>query len=537
MKIRKKRRISEEEYWKSATDIMSGVLLVILLVLMLLLLYITQFNKENSEHKADHDWYYAGQYDQNNTNPTDTVHDYDNIDRRKNNNTSSGGGGGGGGDDDPGVETPGNPDEGHDKTAVLVTAVDEETGNAIKKEGTLFELYSDKGSAGGIKTLHTYYPKKVEYKQYKTTSNGTFYLPEKITRGWYSLHNLTPPNGYGKADDYEFEVTESLDWPEPLRVKIPFSPSKNKIYVTNIDAETEEEVGGQTYTVYAAEDIVTLDGTVRYKSGQEVDEFKCDKYGKGSSKKLYLGKYYLIQKNPAQYYARYTQQLDVELKLTDTDNNAVEVKCEKTQVSIFLKDEYSNEAVVGAVYSVTDKGNVTTEKNGKLSIINLDKNKEYTVRLESLPEPYRSTIDTFKFHVDKDGNISGKPLKLFEQTAYIIRLSVDIKDMIFKNSVSGAQVSVVDSSGKSVDEWDTVGEAHEIEGLEPGEYFLVTNNDSDSKVRIHLKDNGKLQKAQAQIWTLWDTILVSASVVAAAVIIFLLTRLARYRRRKKSDEH
>ena len=38
MKRPRRRKVSEEDYWKSATDIMAGVLLVILLVLMLLLL-------------------------------------------------------------------------------------------------------------------------------------------------------------------------------------------------------------------------------------------------------------------------------------------------------------------------------------------------------------------------------------------------------------------------------------------------------------------------------------------------------------------
>ena len=62
----------------------------------------------------------------------------------------------------------------------------------------------DKNGAGGLQTLHTYYPEKIEYKQYKTTKNGTFYLPEKITRGWYSFHNLTAPAGYSKAEKPRF---------------------------------------------------------------------------------------------------------------------------------------------------------------------------------------------------------------------------------------------------------------------------------------------------------------------------------------------
>ena len=56
MKKRNKRNVSEESYWKSATDIMAGVLLVILLVLMLLLLYLTQLNKEKADNTSNADY-------------------------------------------------------------------------------------------------------------------------------------------------------------------------------------------------------------------------------------------------------------------------------------------------------------------------------------------------------------------------------------------------------------------------------------------------------------------------------------------------
>ena len=37
---------------------------------------------------------------------------------------------------------------------------------------------------------------KTEYKKFETGDNGTFYLPEKITKGTYSLHNISAPSGY-----------------------------------------------------------------------------------------------------------------------------------------------------------------------------------------------------------------------------------------------------------------------------------------------------------------------------------------------------
>lgn len=48
---------------------------------------------------------------------------------------------------------------------------------------------------------------------------------------------------------------------------------------------------GAVYEITAAEDIVTLDGTVRAKKGEVVDTVTTGKDGTAKSKELYLGKY------------------------------------------------------------------------------------------------------------------------------------------------------------------------------------------------------------------------------------------------------
>lgn len=532
---RRKRNYGEESYWKTSTDIMAGVLLVILLILMLLLLYITQLNNGETTYSPFYDKVTSNdsEYD---VQPT-TIHD--NVaSGNYNKPEKDSSGGGGGGEDDPGKDNPdvGKKDEGHDKTAVYVTVVDEETGNVIKKDGILFELYADKNAVGGLQVLHTYYPDVVEYKQYQTTKNGTFYLPEKISLGWYSFHNLVAPEGYSLADNFDFEVNESLDWPNPFLVKIPMSPSKNRIYVRCVDADTNQKVTGQTYDIFAAEDIVTLDGTVRYKSGQKVGKIVCDANGFGASEKLYLGKYYLSQTTTAPYYARFMSRVDTEVKLTNTEKDAVMIKCNKTKADIILTDEYSEDPIKGAVYTVTDKGDVTTDDKGRLLISDLDKNKTYSVKLKSVPEPYNISSDMLEFTVDKDGLINGESHPAFEQTAYMTRLSVDIKDIVFKNSVAGTDLTLYDGNDKVADMWNSFGEARIVEGLKPGAYYLEIGDNSSDRIKIDVKDTADLQKSENYIWTLWDTIMVIASAVLFAIVVFIILRIIRSRRKKKANE-
>ena len=97
MKLRKKQKSGEEGYWKSFTDIMSGLLLIILLIMMLLLLYVTQINKE--EHTED--------YQFETTVVDDNYTDYHRSDEMYDRPPRDGGAGGGGG---YGVDDPGEND-------------------------------------------------------------------------------------------------------------------------------------------------------------------------------------------------------------------------------------------------------------------------------------------------------------------------------------------------------------------------------------------------------------------------------------------
>ena len=276
---RKKKRSGEPlSYWQSTADMMSALLLILLLVIMLLLLYIIQIPEEEYVDS------YPGSYSSSaaSSEPED---DWDDDWDGGGWGGWDGGGGGGDGEDDYQYPTPGGGGGtgigiGFGKTAVYVMVVDAETQATIKEAGITFELYT---ADGGIQFLNTYYPQKIEYRQYNTTDQGVFYLPEKIFQGDYYLHELNEPDGYDSAGNVSFLVNEDRDWDDPLVVTVPLSPSKNIIRIQMKDADTGEPVSGGVYDVVAAEDIVTKDGTLRYTAGQTVDQITCDAEGYGES--------------------------------------------------------------------------------------------------------------------------------------------------------------------------------------------------------------------------------------------------------------
>lgn len=532
MKLFKKRSNGEESYWKSFTDIMAGLLLIILLVLMLLLLLLTQMNKNNNLY--DYQYNNKSTYDEVKHNNNASNKYFDEMYKRQ--YYGQGGGGTGGGYPVSYPTSGKDTDYGHDKAAVFVTVVDEETGKTIKKEGITFELFRGENNTSNLQTLHTYYPEKVAYKRFQTTSAGTFFLPEKIPFSWYTLHNVVAPKGYSFADDKSFEVRKSYDWNEPYKVTIKMSPSKGVIHIKSIDADTKKTVAKGTYEVYADEDVKTLDGTIRYKAGEKADEFTCDVNGKGASKKLYFGKYSVVQKNAPKYYAVNKTPLTVELNYTTQKEKVYSVESQKTRIMVTLLDEQTNEPVSPAEYTVTNKTSVKTNSSGNVVVTDLDKKTKYTLTLKSVPKPYRIKDKELSFEVDENGLINGEAVSKNKHTVYIIRLVASAKDMLFGNELSGGTIRLLDSNGAIVEEWSATGNEEEFQDLKPGSYTIEVDKNASSHQSINLKDQGGKQMLSTTVWTLWDTIAVAAGVLVFGLLVALVVSLIRSRRRKKDNE-
>lgn len=520
MKLRKNREVNSESYWQPATDMMAGLLLVILLIMALLLLYISQadeYENDDGSGLATHDSVY---YE---TRPTEEHDDED--------HDSSGGG-------DEG-ETTASPTEapydGEDfaKAAVHVTVIDGETEKVIKRQGISFELHT---SNNDLKKLNTYYPEKIEYSHFETTENGTFYLPEKIRLGWYSMISLSVPEEYEDGEATRFEVPEPYDWPEPFELEIPLFPSKNIIRVQTNDAETGDPIKSCIYDVIAEEDIVTLDGTVRYSKDQKVDEIECDSEGYGESAELYLGKYRLRQTRAADYYARYSAPVIADVESKKIGDVPVQVvNCDKTKFRLRLTDEYTEEGLAGAVFSVEGREDLTTDENGVMTLTDLSKDSFYTVTLKSLPEGYKMNETSWSFTVDQDGYIENEPTYTAEQTAYITRINLSVKDILLRNSLSGNTLTLYDENGNVAADVETNGTVITVEGLEPGSYTVEADGRKSTRVEVEIKDSAKPTEGFVYLWTVMDFVLIFAAVLLLAAGVLIVVMIIRRGKGRKQN--
>ncbi len=521
----KKWKEGEEEisYWQSISDIMSALLLILLLVLMLLILYVVLVPENENIDAEEGDTYteFTDEVYGNDMRETENKTEgynmpYWRLDENDHDNpypviTADGGGGGdggsGGGKGNFEFEDFGQGDfEGTEKAAVYVKVIDAETRRNIREAGISFSLYDEEGKQI---TLETHYPEYLAYTEYATTEEGVFFLPEKIWMGNYTLHQLTEPEGYDASDNVAFSIEEAREWDEPYIIEVAIYPSRNIIRVQNRDHLNGNGAAGGIYDVVAAEDIVTMDGTLRYGIGQTAAQIYCDDTGYGESPELFLGNYYLRQSSPPQYYASIQENKEVSVvkKIQGLKSLLNLELCERTTAIFSVVDElYHGEKISGAEFRVTSSGGTETrqyvsDEYGQVILNELSKNTTYSVTQISTVEGYRFTGDTYSFTVSPDGRIDQEALMQQDITNRTLRASFGVRDILMRTLVSDYSVALYDPEGNTVEIWNSTGMVKTISGLSVGEYKLMVTGGSQIEQTVTITDTSEVQRFEASVWT------------------------------------
>lgn len=544
MKTRKRRQDPDAEYnfWQSATDMMSALVYVLLLIIALLGLYLLsdytglEEPSSSSEEAASSGWHdddYDGWHDGG------ADDDPGDGDGRYDQQIIQTGGGGGGGYDEDGV-----------KAAVFAELIDEETERRIPEAGVRFELYRTDTAHlinGSLQTLNTYYPEKISYREYETTGEGTFYLPEKIWQGSYYFRQLSEPEGYDAAADTYYDVDRMYDWPEPYIVQIRVAPCKNIIRLQMNDAETQQPVGGGIFRVIAAEDIITKDGTVRYTQGQQVDTITCDEAGYGESVELYLGKYTVQQQSSPNYYTTMQQDLDAEVeKKNGSDPELHKIDTEKTKILLNVTDELTSSALEGAVFTVANRRTgttqtVATDGSGQIRLTDLDKSTTYLIREQQAPENYRPDDTDHTVTVAADGRIDGAGSTTLDITNRLLRVSISAVDTVLRSNTEGEQLSLYNEQDQLIRSWTSSDSGQLFTDLTEGSYYVVRGKADPANARKYpftVQDTASTQNWTVPVFTLRSAVALAVLAVVTAGVVWLLVFLwgilARRRKARKA---
>ncbi|MBO5186267.1 MAG: Cys-Gln thioester bond-forming surface protein [Prevotella sp.] len=190
-----------------------------------------------------------------------------------------------------------------------VVKTDSTTGKTIPYAGAGFQIYAPDGS---LVTMSYTYPTLTVIDTFYTNEEGTLLTPEKLPYGeGYYLVEVQAPHGYVlDATPIYFDVTEENSADENgitiVKVVKENEPQKGTITITKtgeVFSSVAEQNGvyqpvyeikglaGAVYEITAAEDVVTLDGTLRYKKGDVVATITTGADGTATTEPLFLGKF------------------------------------------------------------------------------------------------------------------------------------------------------------------------------------------------------------------------------------------------------
>lgn len=290
------------------------------------------------------------------------------------------------------------------KSLIEIVKKDAETGKIIPASGIGFKVRNT--DTGEYIVQHINYPAPVDIEIYYTDSTGKLMLPEALAYGNYEVIEQNTCYGYVldsspipfKVDGNQKIVTvEKCNMPQKGTITVSKSgevfssiSESNGIYQPVYEVKGLQ---GAVFEITAAEDIITLDGTLRYAKGTVVSEITTDENGTAVTEPLYLGRYIVKEiKSP------YSMVLNSEPKAVDLTYAGQEVSLTETFADIYNErqkaeisiskvleqNELFNIGMNGEILSVqfglfasediTAADGSVIPKDGLLEIINCDEN-------------------------------------------------------------------------------------------------------------------------------------------------------------------
>lgn len=402
-----------------------------------------------------------------------------------------------------------------------VFKTDSETGKTIALADTTFKILN----VDTNKYVSQYVGGKV-YSEFKTDETGKFITYLKLEAGNYKLIEISSPHGYlldknglpftiGDNTYYNYTTYGAFitvyfkDTPIKGQVEInkegeKFTPNNGSFSYENVALKDV------VFNIYAAEDIKTADGQhLYYSKGDLVDTITTDKNGYAISKKLPLGKYYLVEIKTNANYILDTEKYYFEL--TEVDNKTAVVyksfsilnKYEKGEIDFTKTDLISGDVIANTKIEIyTEKDELIfsgiTDENGKVKIKGLAKGKYYIIETDPATG-YVKTDDKVFFEIKANGeivkaNMTNKPiLGQLEFTKVDVSTSEPLPNTtieIYNDKDELVFSGITDDKGMLI-----------IDSLRYGKYYILEKNAPDGyeinpeKIYFEITEDGEIVKA------------------------------------------
>ena len=314
-----------------------------------------------------------------------------------------------------------------------VIKVDSETGKTIAIANTTFKILDTDTN----QYVSQYVGGKV-YSEFKTDENGKMITYLKLPAGNYKLIEVSAPNGYLKdKDGLKFTIGNDTHYSYTtygafITVTYKNTPIKGQLEIKKTGENLvikdgkytykDKKLSGVTFEIYAEEDIKSADGNhLYYEKGTKVDTITTDKNGYAISKKLPLGKYYLIEVKTQDEYVLDSNKHYFELKEVNDETPIVFESysnlnyLKKGTLEFTKKDLVNGDVIPNTIVEIYNENNELiftgkTDKDGKVIITDLKVGKYYIIEKEAATG-YTITDEKIYFELKENGEITKAEMK------------------------------------------------------------------------------------------------------------------------------
>ncbi len=213
------------------------------------------------------------------------------------------------------------------------------TGRTIPASGIGFKIKDL--TSGKWVSQHINYPTPQDIVVFYTDVTGKLMLPDTLGYGTYALYEQVSAYGYVLAKEpVEFKIDGTY---KTVTVELSNTPQMGQVTLRK-SGEVFSSVSrsgdfyqpvynvtglsGAVYSMYAEEDISTLDGTLRYATGQLIEQVETNAEGEASFPAVFLGKYKVVETRAPIGYVRDTTEYHVELSYAGQEVSLVTEKLE-----------------------------------------------------------------------------------------------------------------------------------------------------------------------------------------------------------------
>jgi len=316
------------------------------------------------------------------------------------------------------------------KAKLKLVKIDNDSNNIIIRNGIKFKIKNIDTNEYVCQTIT--YPTQEKICVFET-NNGMFITPYVLNSGNYQIEELeeqiidgyvwnSNPLRFSITDDSEFIYDD--EYGVIQEVKFSNKQVKGEIEINKYGEEVEISNGefkyneikldGVEFELYADGDIYSQDGTLIYKDKELITTFKTvDGYYKLEN--LYLGKYYLIEKDSVLNHVIDSKPFYFELKYKDQYTDIISLSFDfknylpKGTLEFTKTDLVSGNPIPNTWIEIyTDKDELIfsgyTDENGKIIINDLFVGKGYIIEKESA-DGYQITDEIIEFEILENGQV------------------------------------------------------------------------------------------------------------------------------------